>query len=422
MKCLDAKKVIEPILSGHRVFVHGASSTPTVLLQALVDKSEKFHDVEFIHLHTQGFLDYAYPNYEKNFRVANLFVGTEMRSLLDMNRVDYLPCFLSEIPLLFRSRRRPIHVALLHLSPPDRHGYCTFGTSVDIVRAAVDVADIVLAQINRQMPRVHGDTFIHLDQINRFIEVDVPLPTLPQRLPTSQEKAIGKNVANIVEDGSCLQVGIGSVPDAILGELEHHKNLGVHSELWSDGILKLIEKGVVDNSRKSVHKGKTVSGFIVGSKAVYDFIDDNPSVIQLGIEYVNNPAIIARNSNVCAINSAVEVDLTGQVCADSIGHKIISGVGGQMDFIRGAALSPGGKPIVAFTSRTKTGSSRIVPTLKPGAGVVTTRAHVHYIATEYGVADLFGKTLSERARALIQISHPDDRENLERAWGEIQTR
>lgn len=413
-----AADVIRHVKSGQRVFVHGGSATPALLLDALIDQTERLRDVELIHLHTEGDVRYAEPQFKSSFRVANLFVGSNMRRKLDYDRVDYLPCFLSEIPTLFRSKRRPIDVALLHLSPPDQHGYCTLGTSVDVAKAAYEAADVVLAQINARMPRVLGDGFIHIDDIDHYVEVDVPLHVPKAREPGAVEKAIGENVAGLVEDGSCLQVGIGAIPDAVLAALGNHRHLGIHSEMWSDGVLNLIRTGAIDNSCKKVHAGKCVSGFIIGSEDVYRFIHDNPAVVQYGIDYVNNPAIIARNPKVAAINSAVEVDLTGQVCADSIGARVISGVGGQMDFIRGASLSEGGKPIIAITSQTKSGASRIVPFLHSGAGIVTTRAHVHFVVTEYGMADLFGKTLGERAKALIGIAHPSHREELERAWKE----
>jgi len=415
-KCQSAAEAVQCIQSGHRVFVHGAAATPSILLQALVEEASRLKNVELIHLHTEGKAPYASAKFKDNFRVVSLFSGTNLRSEIGSDRVDYLPCFLSEIPSLFLSKRRPLHVALLHLSKPDRHGFCTLGTSVDVARAAIQAADILVAQINHQMPRVHGDGFVHLDDIDHWIEVDEPLPVPESRPLTSEELAIGATVAQMIDDGACLQVGIGNIPNAVLAALKNHKNLGVHSEMWSDGILTLLQSGAINNSQKTVHRHKTVSGFIFGSKAVYDFINDNPSVIQLGADYVNNPLVISRNSKVVAVNSAIEVDLTGQVCADSIGHKIISGVGGQVDFIRGAALSDGGLPIVAMSSRTKNGKSKLVVELQSGAGVVTTRAHVHCIATEYGVADLAGKTLGERARALIQIAHPDDREFLSKQW------
>ena len=413
LKNLDSvKNLIQKIQSGHRVFIQGGAGTPNVLIDELVAQANRLKDVELIHLHTIGPARYAEPSFKQNFRVANLFVGENLRSSVDYDQVDYLPCFLSEIPQLFRSKRRPLNVSLVHLSPPDDHGYCTLGTSVDVTKAAIENSDLVLAQINQQMPRVHGDGFVHINDIDGFVEVDVPIPESKTRSLRPEEIAIGSHAAKIIEDGATLQVGIGTIPDAIVAALSSHKNLGIHSELWSDGVLSLIKKGVVDNSKKTVHPGKTVSGFVVGSRALYDFIHDNPSVIQLGIDYVNNPLIIARNPRVTAINSAVEIDLSGQVCADSLGSRIISGVGGQMDFIRGASLSQGGKPIIAITSQTGKGISRIVSHLKPGAGVVTTRAHVHYVISEYGTADLYGKTLRERAQEMIRIAHPRHRENL----------
>lgn len=411
-----AAELIQNIHSNQRVFVHGAAATPAVLLQALVEQAERLTNVELIHLHTMDRALYTAPQYQGHFRVANLFVGENIRPHVDYDRIDYLPVFLSEIPQLFRSGKRRLDVALVHVSPPDRHGFCSLGTSVDVAKAAVDHADLVLAQINPRMPRVHGDGIIHISNIDHYVEVDEPLFEAKPHPLSETARAVGKNVASLVEDGATLQVGIGAIPDAVLAALSGHRNLGLHSEMWSDGALALIQAGVIDNSKKAVHPGKSVSGFIMGSQAVYDFIHDNPSVTQLVIDYVNQPIVIARNPKVTAINSAVEVDLTGQVCADSVGSRIISGVGGQMDFMRGAALSPGGKPIIAIESRSKKGVPRIVSTLRPGAGVVTTRSHVHYVVTEYGIADLYGKTLRERSRELIRIAHPEDREALERAW------
>lgn len=418
-KQAKASDVVKCIQSGHRVFIHGGAATPLRLIDAMLEEAGRLKDVELMHLHTVGKARYADPEFEGIFRVTNLFVGGNMRKKLHPGRVDYLPCFLSEIPGLFRSGRKPIDVAMIHVSPPDEHGFCSLGTSVDVARAAVEVAKVVIAQVNPNMPRVHGDGFIHVSDIDYFVEVNDPIPEAEHEAPTPEEQAIGRFAASLIEDGSTLQAGIGSIPDAVLAALKGHKHLGVHTEMWSDGMLDLLKCGAIDNSRKCIHPGKTVSGFVVGSRALYDYIHDNPSVVQLDIEYVNRAAIIARNPKVVAINSAVEIDLTGQVCADSIGSKIISGVGGQMDFIRGASLSPGGKPIIAITSRTAKGVPRIVPVLKTGAGVVTTRAHIHYVVTEYGVADLYGLTLSERARALIKIAHPDDRNMLERQWHEL---
>lgn len=401
------------LISSHqRVFVHGGAATPNILLNALVEQSDRLRNVEMIHLHTEGPCHYSEAKYSASFRIVNLFVGANLRSRLDYDRIDYLPCLLSEVPNLLRFHR-PIDVALVHLSPPDEHGYCSLGVSVDVARAAVDSAKILIAQINPQMPRTHGDSYLHIDELDAYVEVDMPIPEiLPSHPPSEEERRIGRFVASLVEDGSTLQVGIGAVPDAVLAELKNHRRLGVHSEMWSDGILNLIEAGAVDNSQKIDHPGKCVSGFLMGSKKLYDFVNNNPFVVQLGADYVNNPQVICRNPKVVAINSAVEMDLTGQVCADSVGRRIISGVGGQMDFMRGASLSAGGRPIIAMTSRTLHGAPRIVSMLKPGAGVVTTRAHVHSVVTEYGIAQLFGKTLSERAKALIDIAHPEDRSLL----------
>lgn len=414
----EALSAVQP---GQRVFIQGGVATPLALVEALVDQAERLRGVELIHLHVSGPARYADPEFAESFTVANLFVGGQMRAKL-REGVDYLPCFLSEIPALFRSGRRPLDVALIHVSPPDVHGYCTLGTSVDVVRAAIESASLVIAQVNPEMPRVHGDGFVHLDQIDFHVEVQAPIPEVPPHALSEAEVQIGQHAAGIIEDGATLQMGIGAVPDAVLAALRDHRHLGIHTEMWSDGALDLIESGAVDNSRKAIHPGKTVSGFLMGSRRLYDFVHDNPAVVQLDIGYVNSPAVIARNPKVTAINSAVEVDLTGQVCADSIGSRIISGVGGQMDFIRGASLSPGGKPIIALTSRTRRGQPRIVPQLKQGAGVVTTRAHVHYVITEFGVADLYGRTLSERAQALIEIAHPDDREALAKANRDLRAR
>lgn len=415
----SVSEIIRYIQSGQQVFIHGGAATPTKLIEGLVEQADHLRDVELMHLHTMGDAPYAAARFSKSFRVTNFFVGANLRDRIGHDRVDYLPCFLSEIPALFKSGRFTLDVALIHISPPDAHGFCSLGTSVDIARAAVDNAKLVLAQVNQQMPRTHGDSFIHLDQISHYIEVDEPLPESPPAPVKNQDKIIGQYIVDLIEDGSTLQTGIGSIPDAVLASLKNHRHLGIHTEMWSDGTLELIKCGAVDNSRKVIHPGKTVSGFIIGTKAVYDFIHDNPSVVQLDIGYVNNPFNIARNPKVVAINSAVEIDLTGQVCADSIGSRIISGVGGQMDFIRGASLSRNGKPIIALPSRTRHGESRIVPVLNTGAGVVTTRAHVHYVVTEYGVADLYGKTLQKRAKELIRIAHPEDRENLEKSWHQL---
>lgn len=411
----SAADAIAPVQSGHRVFVHGGAATPLVLLDALVAQAERLRNVELTHLHTHGSPRYADAEFAGHFSVANLFVGANMRAKIDHERVDYVPVFLSETPQLFRRGVRRADVALLSVSPPDRHGYCTLGTSVDVARAVVETTPILIAQINHQMPRVHGDGAVHIDRLAHVVEVDQPLPEHPSHPPTDVEMRIGEFVSSIINDGATLQMGIGAIPDAVMLALKNHRNLGIHTEMFSDGAVELIQSGAVDNSQKRVHPGRSVATFLIGTRKLYDFVNDNPTTLLLDVAYTNNTSVIARNPKVTAINSAVEIDLTGQVCADSIGHTVISGVGGQMDFIRGASIVPDGKPIIALPSRAK-GNSRIVPALKPGAGVVTTRAHVHYVITEHGIAELFGKTLNERAHALINIAHPDDRDQLDRAW------
>lgn len=419
MKIVTVAEAISKLKSNDRLFIQGAAATPNTLIKEMIKNAKNFKNIEIMHLHTSGSGEYAKPEYKENFKVVNLFIGANMRPYIDHNRIDYIPCFLSEIPELFKKDIRRPNISFIHVSPPDQHGFCSLGTSVDVARSAVQYSDLVIAQVNSNMPRVFGDGLIHESKIDFGVEVSDPIFTTSIAKISDVELKVGKNVASLVEDGATIQTGIGAIPDAVMSELTNHKNLGIHSEMWSDGALNLILKGVINNSKKKIHPNKSVSTFLMGSKKLYDFIHDNPSVIQLDVTYVNNPNVIARNKKVCAINSAVEVDLTGQVCADSIGHHMISGVGGQIDFILGANFSDGGKPIIALTSRTNKNISRIVPKLKVGAGVVTTRAHVHYIVTEYGIADLFGKTIGERAKALIDISHPDDREFLDRAWFEF---
>lgn len=336
-----------------------------------------------------------------------------MCEVTEAGYADYIPSFLSEIPLMLRQGIIRIDVALIQVSPPDKHGYCSMGTSVDATKAAVDVAKTVIAQVNKQMPRTHGDGLIHLSKFTSYIEVDEPLPEHPIRPHTEEERKIGEFIAELIPDRATLQMGIGAIPDAVLSCLGNHKDLGVHTEMFSDGVIPLVEKGVITNKFKPRHKDVIVSGFLVGSRKLYDFVDDNPMVRLLDIQYVNDTAVIRRMPNMISINSAIEVDLTGQVSADSIGSRIYSGVGGQMDFIRGASLAPGGKPIIALPSTTRKGESKINAFLRSGAGVVTTRAHVHYIVTEFGVARMYGKNLRERAKALINIAHPNHREQLE---------
>jgi 4-hydroxybutyrate CoA-transferase len=413
---VSAKEAIALIQPGHRVFVHGAAATPLTLLTELTAQALRLHDVELIHLHLEGPAPYAEASLVGHLRMTPMFVGANQRQAVREGRAEYLPIFLSETPQLFRSGRRPVDVALVHVSPPDAHGYVSLGTSVDCAKAAVQCASIVIAQVNPQMPRVFGDGVVHMNSFHAMVDVNDPLPTHTPAARSPAEEAIGRLVAGLVEDGATLQFGIGAIPDAVCAALGGHRALGLHTEMWADGALALIESGVIDNSRKVVHPGISLGTFLLGSRAVYEHAHDNASVLLREANFVNNPHIIAKNPKVTAVNSAVEVDLTGQVCADSVGVRVVSGVGGQMDFIRGAAMSEGGKPIIALASRTVRGEPRIVATLQKGAGVVTTRAHVHYVVTEYGVADLYGKTLRERAQVLLAIAHPDDREGLERAW------
>jgi len=396
------------------VFIHSAAAAPQVLVKALADRAKELHDVDVYQLHTEGEAPYAKPEFQGNFRVKSLFTGANVRRAINEGRADFVPIFLSDIPRLFRRGKIPLNVAILQVSPPDKNGYCTLGISVDTSLAAAQTAKRVIAEINPNMPRTNGDGNIHISKFHKVVEVDYQLPNLEIPPPTDVETRIGEFVAGLVEDGSTLQMGIGAIPNAALNAMSNHKGLGIHTEMFSDGIIPLVKSGVITNEHKVKHRNYIVTGFLMGSQKLYDFVHDNPLVRVLDIEYVNDTSVIRQNPKVTAINSAIEVDLSGQVCADSIGTKIYSGVGGQMDFVRGSALSQGGKPIIALPSTTSKGISRITSMLKPGAGVVTTRAHVHYIVTEYGVADLFGKSIRERARALIHIAHPDHRERLAR--------
>lgn len=412
---LSASEAVKIIKSGDRVFIHGVAAAPQTLIRAMTDRADEIKDVEIVHLHTEGSAPYADPEYFDSFRVNAFFVGSNVRRAVNDGRADYIPVFLSEIPALFRKRVLPLNIALINVSPPDRHGFCSLGVSVDIARAAVECADHVIAQINPQMPRTLGDSLVRYADLDSVVEVDEPLLEAIPPVLTDIDRAIGRNIADMIEDGATLQMGIGSIPNAVLASLGDHQRLGIHTEMFSDGLIDLVESGVVTGEEKRSHPGKVVAGFVMGTRRVYDFIDDNPQVLMLDITYVNDTAVIRRNPKATAINSAIEVDLTGQVCADSIGTRQYSGVGGQMDFIRGASLSEGGKPIIALPSTTNRGESKIVAFLKEGAGVVSTRAHVHYIVTEYGIANLYGKNLRQRASELIKIAHPDHRETLEKA-------
>ncbi len=409
---VSAEEAVGVVRSGQRVFVHSVAAAPQRLVAALTARAPELRNVEIVHVHTEGPAPYADPGMEQSFRANAFFIGPNVRKAIQDGRADFTPVFLSEVPALFRRRILPIDVALVQVSPPDRHGFCSLGISVDVTRAAVQMAAHVVAQVNPRMPRTHGDGLIHASNLHAMVEVDEPLPENTPAKLTDLEHSIGRHVAGLVEDGATLQMGIGAIPDAVLSSLGGHRRLGVHTEMFSDGLIALVEKGVVTGEEKRVRPGKIVAGFVMGTRKVYDFVDDNPLVAMLDIAFVNDTAVIRRNPRVTAINSAIEVDLTGQVCADSIGERMYSGVGGQMDFIRGASLSEGGKPILALPSVTSRGETRIVPLLKPGAGVVTTRAHVRFVVTEYGVADLYGRSLRARARALIEIAHPSHREAL----------
>jgi 4-hydroxybutyrate CoA-transferase len=412
IKYATAQQAVAAIKSGDRVFVQSVAAAPRRLIEAMTARAPELSVVEIVSLHTEGEAPYAAAGMERSFRVNALFVGANTRQAVEEGRADYVPVFLSEVPSLFRTGLLPIDVALVHVSPPDKHGYCSLGVSVDVTHAAVEVARTVIAQVNPRMPRTHGDALIHVDQIDQLVEVDDAIYELAPKALTDTERAIGRHIADLVDDGSTLQFGIGAIPQATLAALSDHHRLGIHTEMLSDGVVDLVEKGVVTGEMKKLNHGKIVAGFAHGTRRLYDFLDDNSAVAMLDLGYVNDPAIIKLNPKVCAINSALEVDLTGQICADSIGDRQYSGVGGQMDFIRGAALSEGGKPIIALPSCTSAGESRIVSMLRPGAGVVTTRAHVHFVVTEHGIADLFGKNLRQRAAALIAIAHPKHRDVL----------
>jgi acyl-CoA hydrolase len=410
---VNAQEALQQIQSGQRVFIHGGACTPTYLLHQLAKESGRLRDVELVSITLKGDIEVDKPQYQSAFHINSLFVSPSVRQAVAEGRADFVPVFLSDIPDLFRRKILSIDVAVVQVSPPDQHGYCSLGLSIDIARSAVDNAQKIIALVNPMLPRTHGDGLIHTD---RFAAMVLHPADLVQENYSSKvgetERIIGRHVAALIEDGSTLQMGIGTIPDAVLQYLGNHKNLGVHTEMLSDGIIDLVEKDVINNKAKRIHPNKSVTSFAVGTKKLYDYLDDNPAFAFLDIDYVNDPHVIRRNPKMIAINSAIEVDITGQVCADSIGEMQFSGIGGQMDFMRGAALSEGGKPIIALTSRTNKGVPRIVPNLHAGAGVVTTRGHVHYVVTEYGAAFLFGKNLRQRARELIRIAYPDDREML----------
>ncbi len=415
-RTVSAQEAVKVIKSHDRVYVQAAAAAPQALMKAMAQRHEELRNVEVCHLHVEGEAPYANPEFGDSFHVNSFFIGKNVRHTLKAGNGSYTPVFLSELPKLFKRNIVDIDVALIHVSLPDKHGYCSLGVSVEATLAAIDNATIVIAQANKQMPRTHGDGIIHHSEIDLFVEVDEPLPEVPPGNVSPIEQMIGDNVAGLIEDGSTLQMGIGAIPNAVLTRLHNHKNLGLHTEMFSDGVIDLILKDVINGNEKTVSPGRALATFLMGSKKLYDYVDDNPFIEMRESDYVNSVGVIMQNKKMVAINSAIEVDVTGQVCADSIGPNMYSGVGGQMDFIRAASISEGGKAIIALPSVTRKGISRIVPTLKLGAGVVTTRAHVHYIVTEYGVANLYGKTIKERVKALVNIAHPDHRETIDKEY------
>lgn len=417
IKFLSPEDAVKLISSDSRVFIHGSAATPVILVNAMLARKYELKNVELVGITNMGDINYLDPGAKGSFFFNSLFVSANTREAANSEHGDYVPVFLSEIPLLFRKNILPIDVALIQVSPPDKNGYCSLGTSVDIAKAAIEMAKVIIAQVNPKMPRTHGDGFIHLERIDALVHHESDLPEIDYSFYTSESVVlIGKNTAALIEDGATLQMGIGGIPDQVLNNLHSHKDLGIHTEMLSDGVIPLLEKGIINNRLKKLDRGVSVTGFMAGTKKLYDFVNDNPMISVRDITYVNDTSIIRQNPKVTAINSAIEIDLTGQVCADSIGTYQYSGIGGQMDFIRGASLSDGGKPIIALPSVTSRGLSRIVPFLKEGAGVVTTRGHVHWVVTEYGAVDLFGKNLKQRSKALINIAHPDSRDSLERAY------
>lgn len=418
-KYVTAAEAVQVVKSGDRVYVQAAAATPTILTKALTVRASELRNVEVCHLHTEGDAPYANPELVESFHVNSFFIGANVRHTLKAGNGSYTPVFLSELPLLFRKNVVKLDVAFIHVSPPDSHGYCSLGVSVEASVAAIENAKIVVAQVNPQMPRTFGDGILHVSEIDYLVDVNLPIYAHDVVPFTAEEEKIGTYVASLIEDKSTLQMGIGSIPNAALSKLTNHKDLGLHTEMFSDGVIDLIENDVINCNYKGTLRGRALATFLMGSKRLYDFVDDNPFIEMKESSMVNDTARIRRNPRMVAINSAIEVDLTGQVCADSIGSRMYSGVGGQMDFIRGASLSEGGKAIIALPSITKRGESRIVPYLKQGAGVVTTRAHAHYIITENGIADLYGKTLKQRVNELVKIAHPNHQEAIERSYYEM---
>ena len=417
MKITTAQEAIESIENNSNVFIHSAAMTPTVLVNALT-KFCKEDNISLIHIHTEGTADYV-SDAASNFHTYSCFVGGNVRKQINTNRnANYIPVFLSEVGKVLSEGDKKVDIALLRVSPPDAHGWCSLGVSLDVTMAAIKAAKRIIVEFNSNVPRVHGDGWVHVNDIDLAVETIEPMFTSTPKVLTEQEIKIGAHIAGLIEDGSTLQMGIGGVPDAVLAQLTNHKDLGIHTEMFSDGILPLVENGVINGKFKKVLPGKITSCFALGSNRLYEFVNDNPRIAFKEASFTNDTAIIRKNPKVIAINSAIEIDITGQVCADSIGAYQYSGVGGQMDFMRGAALSEGGKPIIALSSTTRKGESKIAPFLKQGASVTTTRAHVHWVVTEYGAVNLFGKDLVERANLLTSIAHPNHREQLEQAMKE----
>ncbi|MBC2846402.1 acetyl-CoA hydrolase/transferase family protein [Winogradskyella flava] len=418
-KTVSAEEAVKVIKSNNKVYIQAAAAAPQTLIKAMSERHEELRNVEICQLHTEGEAPYADPKLKDSFHVNSFFIGKNVRHTLKAGNGSYTPVFLSEVPRLFHQNIIDLDVVLIHVSVPDQHGYCSLGVSVEATLAAIDNASIVIAQVNKNMPRTHGAGIIHHTEIDYFVECDDAIPTMDMAQPTEVESKIGDNVASLIEDRSTLQMGIGSIPNAVLTRLTNHKDLGLHTEMFSDGVIDLILSDVINGNYKKINRGRALTTFLMGSRRLYDYVDDNPFVEMRASNYTNNTSYIKQNPRMVAINSAIEIDVTGQVCADSIGSFMYSGVGGQMDFIRGASLSDGGKAIIALPSVTRKGISRIVPVLKMGAGVVTTRAHVHYVVTEYGIANLFGKTIKERVKALVNIAHPDHRESIDKAYFEL---
>lgn len=411
---ISAEKAFSSLKSGDSIFIQTGAAIPMVLVNGLVEVGGKLSNISIYQMHTEGLAPYCDPCYKGIFNTHCFFIGNSTRAAVNSANADYIPVFLSEIPALFRKKIIPVDFALLHVSPPDEHGYCSLGVSADIAIAAAEVAKNIIAQVNPNMPRTHGGGMIHVSRFSAMVSSNDPIPEIEVGEPNDIEMKIASNIAGLVDDGATLQMGIGKIPNAVLSKLIHHKKLGIHTEMFSDGIIDLVEKGVITGEMKMKHPHKIISSFAVGTKKLYDYINDNPLFEMHDTAYVNDTYVIMQNPKVTAINSAIEIDLTGQVCADSIGCRLYSGVGGQMDFIRGASLSEGGKPIIALPSITKNGASKIVSTLQAGSGVVTTRAHVHYVVTEFGVANLYAKNIKQRIRELINIAHPSHRETLEK--------